>query len=49
MKKLFLVIALCVGAFVVEATTAYGTVTVSKEISVYDGDTFRLNMKKSFM
>ena len=42
MKKLFLVITLCLGAFVVQAATEYGSVTVSKVISVYDGDTFRL-------
>ena len=44
MKKIFLVIALCLGAFIVQAATAYGTVTVSKVISVYDGDTFRVNI-----
>ncbi len=44
MKKLFLVITLCLGAFVVQATTEYGSVTVSKVISVYDGDTFRVNI-----
>ena len=44
MKKIFLVIVLCLGAFVVQATTVYGSVTVSKVISVYDGDTFRVNI-----
>ena len=44
MKKIFLVIALCLGAFIVQAATVYGTVTVSKVISVYDGDTFRVNI-----
>ena len=44
MKKLFLVITLCLGAFVVKAATEYGSVTVSKVISVYDGDTFRVNI-----
>ena len=44
MKKIFLVIALCLGALIVQAATAYGTVTVSKVISVYDGDTFRVNI-----
>ena len=44
MKKISLVIALCLGAFIVQAATAYGTVTVSKVISVYDGDTFRVNI-----
>ena len=44
MKKIFLVIALCLGAFVVQAATEYGSVTVSKVISVYDGDTFRVNI-----
>ena len=44
MKKLFLVITLCLGAFVVQAATEYGSVTVSKVISVYDGDTFRVNI-----
>jgi micrococcal nuclease len=44
MHKLFLVITLCLGAFVVQAVTEYGSVTVSKVISVYDGDTFRVNI-----
>ena len=44
MKKLFLVITLCLGAFVVQAATEYGSVKVSKVISVYDGDTFRVNI-----
>ena len=44
MKKLFLVITLCLGAFVVQAATEFGSVRVSKVISVYDGDTFRVNI-----
>ena len=44
MKKIFLVIALCLGAFIAQAATEYGTATVSKVISVYDGDTFRVNI-----
>jgi micrococcal nuclease len=31
-------------AFSVQAAPQYGTVTVSKVISVYDGDTFRVNI-----
>ena len=30
--------------FQVQAAPQYGTVTVSKVISVYDGDTFRVNI-----
>ncbi|MDC3315572.1 thermonuclease family protein [Candidatus Thioglobus sp.] len=44
MKKLFLLLALCFGIFSVQVATEYGTVTVSKVISVYDGDTFRADI-----
>jgi micrococcal nuclease len=44
MKKLFLLLALCFEIFSVQAATEYGTVTVSKVISVYDGDTFRVDI-----
>ena len=44
MKKLFLLLALCFGVFAVQAATEYGTATVSKVISVYDGDTFRVDV-----
>ena len=43
MKKLFL-IALCIGVFSVQAAPEYGTVSVSRVISVYDGDTFRVDI-----
>jgi micrococcal nuclease len=43
MKKLLL-LALCLGIYSVQAATEYGTVTVSKVISVYDGDTFRVDI-----
>jgi len=43
MKKLLL-LALCFGFFSVQAAPEYGTVTVSKVISVYDGDTFRVDI-----
>jgi micrococcal nuclease len=43
MKKLLL-LALCFGFFSVEAAPEYSTVTVSKVISVYDGDTFRVDI-----
>ena len=43
MKKLFL-IALCIGVFSVQAAPEYGTVIVSRVISVYDGDTFRVDI-----
>ena len=32
------------GVFSAQAPPQYGTVTVSKVISVYDGDTFRVNI-----
>jgi len=41
--KLFIITALLI-AFQVQAAPQYGTVTVSKVISVYDGDTFRVNI-----
>jgi len=44
MKNLFLLLALCFGIFSVQAATEYGAVTVSKVISVYDGDTFRADI-----
>jgi len=44
MKKLLLLLALCFGFFSVQAAPEYGTVTVSKVISVYDGDTFRVDI-----
>ena len=44
MKKLLLLLALCLGVFTVQAAPEYGTVTVSKVISVYDGDTFRVDI-----
>ena len=43
MKKLLL-LTLCLGVFSVQAAPEYGTVTVSKVISVYDGDTFRVDI-----
>jgi endonuclease YncB( thermonuclease family) len=44
MKKLFLLLPFCLGVFSVQAAPEYGTVTVSKVISVYDGDTFRADI-----
>ena len=43
MKKLLL-LTLCLGVFSVQAAPEYGTVSVSKVISVYDGDTFRVDI-----
>ena len=43
MKKLLLLI-LCIGFFSVQAAPEYGTAIVSKVISVYDGDTFRVDI-----
>jgi len=43
MNKLLL-LTLCLGGFSVQAVPEYGTVTVSKVISVYDGDTFRVDI-----
>ena len=39
---LFLMVLLTVSS--IKAAPQYGTVTVSKVISVYDGDTFRVNI-----
>ena len=44
MKKPSLFIALCLVIFSVQAATEYGTAIVSKVISVYDGDTFRVDV-----
>ena len=44
MKKLLLLLALCLGVFTAQAAPEYGTVIVSKVISVYDGDTFRVDI-----
>ena len=41
--RLLLITALLI-TFQVQAKPQYGTVTVSKVISVYDGDTFRVNI-----
>ncbi|MCH9711903.1 MAG: thermonuclease family protein [Proteobacteria bacterium] len=41
--RLLLITALLI-TFQVQAAPQYGTVTVSKVISVYDGDTFRVNI-----
>ena len=43
MKKLLL-LTLCFGALSVQAAPEYGTAIVSKVISVYDGDTFRVDI-----
>ena len=43
MKKLLL-LTLFLGVLSVQAAPEYGTVTVSKVISVYDGDTFRVDI-----
>ena len=43
MKKLLL-LTLCFGFFSVQAAPEYGTVSVSRVISVYDGDTFRVDI-----
>ena len=43
MKKLLLLI-LSLGVYSVQAAPEYGTVTVSRVISVYDGDTFRVDI-----
>ena len=44
MKFFFLILTLCLWVFPVQAGTQYGTVVVSNVISVYDGDTFRVNI-----
>ena len=43
MKKLLL-LTLFLGVLSAQAAPEYGTVTVSKVISVYDGDTFRIDI-----
>jgi endonuclease YncB( thermonuclease family) len=43
-KKLLLLLILSLGVFSSQAAPEYGTVTVSKVISVYDGDTFRVDI-----
>ena len=45
MKKLLLVFILFLGVYSVQAAPEYGTVIVSKVISVYDGDTFRVDIE----
>ena len=44
MNKLLLVFILFLGVFSAQAAPEYGTVIVSKVISVYDGDTFRVDI-----
>jgi micrococcal nuclease len=44
LMKLFLSILIATLALSTQAKPQYGTVTVSKVISVYDGDTFRVNI-----
>ena len=44
MKKLLLVFILFLGVLSAQAAPEYGTVIVSKVISVYDGDTFRVDI-----
>ena len=44
MKFSLSLLALCLGFLSVQAASEYGTVTVSKVISVYDGDTFRVDI-----
>jgi micrococcal nuclease len=44
MKFSLYLLALCLGVLSVQAAPEYGTVTVSKVISVYDGDTFRVDI-----
>ena len=44
MKKPLLVFILFLGVFSAQAAPEYGTVIVSKVISVYDGDTFRVDI-----
>ena len=44
MKFSLSLLALCLGVLSVQAATEYGTATVSKVISVYDGDTFRVDI-----
>ena len=44
MNKLSLLFILFLGVFSVQAAPEYGTAIVSKVISVYDGDTFRVDI-----
>ena len=44
MKKLLLLLTLFLGVLPVHAAPEYGTAIVSKVISVYDGDTFRVDI-----
>jgi endonuclease YncB( thermonuclease family) len=44
MKFSLSLLTLCLGVLSVQAAPEYGTVTVSKVISVYDGDTFRVDI-----
>ena len=44
MKKLLLLFIYFLGVFSVQAAPEYGTAIVSKVISVYDGDTFRVDI-----
>ena len=44
MKFSLSLLALCLGVLSVQAAPEYGAVTVSKVISVYDGDTFRVDI-----
>ena len=43
-KKLIIFCICFLGVFSVQAATEYGTTIVSKVISVYDGDTFRVDI-----
>ena len=43
-KKLIIFCICFLGVFSVQAATEYGTAIVSKVISVYDGDTFRVDI-----
>ena len=44
MNKLPLIFICCIGVFSVQAAPEYGTAIVSNVISVYDGDTFRVDI-----
>ena len=44
MRKLLLLFICFLGVFSAQAATEYGTAIVSKVISVYDGDTFRVDI-----
>ena len=44
MKKLLLLFICFLGVFTAQAAPEYGTAIVSKVISVYDGDTFRVDI-----